>query len=51
VQDVLDVLRTQGDQLDLKYLRVWAANLGIDDLLQRALEERRFEPDKPRDDI
>lgn len=50
-QDVIDILRTQGDRLDSKYLRVWAANLGIDDLLQRALEEHRSEPDRPRDEI
>jgi hypothetical protein len=36
-QDILDILRAQGEQLDHHYLRQWAANLGVDDLLRRAL--------------
>ena len=36
-RDVLGVLRVQGDRLDLPYLRRWASELGVADLLQRAL--------------
>ncbi|NJL28358.1 MAG: hypothetical protein HC897_10955 [Thermoanaerobaculia bacterium] len=35
--DILGIVRTQGDRLDREYLREWAGNLGIDDLLERAL--------------
>lgn len=38
-RDVMDILRAQGCQLDMNYLRRWAANLDIDDLLQRALQQ------------
>lgn len=38
-RDVLGVLQVQGAQLDLAYLRRWAATLGIADLLERALSE------------
>jgi hypothetical protein len=37
--DVLGVLRTQGDALDVHYLEQWAADLGVKDLLDRALKE------------
>jgi hypothetical protein len=36
---VLGVIRVQGETLDLSYLRRWAAELGVSDLLGRALEE------------
>jgi len=36
-QDVLGVLKVQGDRLDLAYLRHWAASLGVSDLLKKAL--------------
>ncbi len=37
--DVLGVLRIQGAALDLEYLRRWAVSLGVDALLERAIEE------------
>ena len=35
--DILGVLKVQGNNLDLAYLQRWAANLKVADLLQRAL--------------
>lgn len=37
--DVLGVIKTQGDRLDLAYLYLWAGRKGIADLLKRALAE------------
>lgn len=37
--DVLGVLRVQGDALDREYLQKWAGDLGIVELLDRALSE------------
>ncbi|HWM90282.1 MAG TPA: nucleotidyl transferase AbiEii/AbiGii toxin family protein [Thermoanaerobaculia bacterium] len=37
--DILGVLKAQGERLDQEYLRYWAAELGVDDLLQRALAD------------
>lgn len=37
--DVLGVLGTSRTILDIEYLRVWAENLGVVDLLQRALKD------------
>jgi len=37
--DVLGVLKVQADALDYDYLRRWAIELGIADLLNRALED------------
>jgi hypothetical protein len=37
--DVLGVLRTQGENLDYDYLKLWAERLGVADLLDRALRE------------
>lgn len=37
--DVLGMVRIQGEQLDLEYLREWADRLGVLDLLERALKE------------
>ena len=38
-RDVLGVLKTQSGRLDLDYLRRWAAELSVADLLERALGE------------
>jgi len=38
-QDVLGVLKAQSGLLDLAYLRQWAAELGVGDLLERSLGE------------
>lgn len=37
--DILGILKVQGAVLDLGYLRRWAGNLGVADLLERALNE------------
>ena len=36
-RDILGLLRVSGETLDLIYLRRWAKDLGIEDLLERAL--------------
>jgi hypothetical protein len=36
-KDVLGVVAVQGDALDLAYLRRWAREIGVDDLLERVL--------------
>jgi len=36
---VQSVLKVQGEVLDRQYLRRWAAELGVSDLLERALGE------------
>lgn len=38
-RDVLGVLKTQGERLERDYLREWGGELGVFDLLQRALKE------------
>lgn len=38
-RDVLGVVKTQGGELDTAYLRRWAGELSVSDLLERALEE------------
>ena len=35
--DILGVLKVQGTHLDMNYLQKWAANLNVNDLLERAL--------------
>lgn len=38
--DVLGIVKEQGDRLDQTYMRRWAEDLGVSDLLERALEYR-----------
>jgi hypothetical protein len=38
-RDVQNILKVQGDRLDKAYLRKWADQLGVLDLLERALTE------------
>jgi hypothetical protein len=38
-RDILGVLKMKSDLLDLVYLRRWAKELGVEDLLERALQE------------
>lgn len=38
-QDVIGVIKVQGDRLDLGYLRQWANSLGVSDLLEKALNQ------------
>jgi hypothetical protein len=38
-RDILGVLKVQAGRLDLEYLRKWAANLSVADLLERALKD------------
>lgn len=42
-RDVLGVLRAQRDQLDLDYLKRWAAELGIEDLLDEAFADAELD--------
>jgi hypothetical protein len=37
--DVLGIIGTQGQHLDVDYLREWAGRLGVRDLLEKALDE------------
>lgn len=37
-RDALGIVEVRGHELDLEYLRHWASELGVADLLQRALE-------------
>ena len=38
-RDILGVLKTLSGELDLGYLRKWAADLQVSDLLERALKD------------
>ncbi len=38
-RDVLGALKVQAGALDLEYLHRWASELGVDDLLERALTQ------------
>jgi hypothetical protein len=37
--DISNVIRIQGERLDIEYLRNWASELNLSDLLEQALEE------------
>jgi hypothetical protein len=37
--DVQGVLKVQGDQLDMAYLNHWAKELGVSELLKKAIDE------------
>ena len=41
--DILGVLKVQKQTLDLEYLRHWAAEIGVADLLKRAFQEAGFQ--------
>ena len=43
-RDVLGVLKVQGDRLDRDYVRRMSVELGVTDLLERALEEAGWQP-------
>ncbi len=38
-QDVIGVIKIQGERLDSSYLNEWAKSLGVSDLLEKALEQ------------
>ena len=38
-RDILGILKTRAGELDIEYLKKWAMDLGVHDLLQRALNE------------
>jgi len=40
-KDIIGVIKVQGDLLDKNYLMKWAEELGVKDLLEKALEEGR----------
>ncbi len=42
-KDVVGVIRVQRERLDQGYLRVWSAQLALDDLLQRAFDDAGIE--------
>ena len=41
VRDVLSILKVQGQRLDIDYMRQWAKELGVPDLLEQAISEAR----------
>jgi len=44
-RDMIGVLKVQTDNLDRDFMRAWAKQLGVSDLLQRALDELSSPPD------
>lgn len=42
-RDILGLLRVSGETMDSAYLREWAAHHGVDDLLERAVEQSHHE--------
>jgi hypothetical protein len=45
-RDILGVLDLQSDRLDFEYLRKWAAQLSIQDLMQRAIQASQGKTDR-----
>ena len=41
-RDIMGVLKTRAGELDLEYLRKWAAELHVSDLLERALKKSSY---------
>jgi hypothetical protein len=41
-RDILGVLKTRAGELDLDYLRKWAVELKVHDLLERSLKETKL---------
>jgi hypothetical protein len=41
-RDVLGLIRISGDKMDAAYLRAWATHHGVDDLLERAMNQSRI---------
>jgi hypothetical protein len=39
--DIVGVIKTQGERLDMAYLRLWSTRKGIADLVERILAETR----------
>lgn len=44
--DILGVLKVQGNSLDFAYLRHWAKELGVTGQLARALDDAGLAPDE-----
>jgi hypothetical protein len=42
--DIIGVLEVRSDELDYDYLEVWAAELGVSDLLKKSFAETNFTP-------
>ncbi len=40
-QDILGVLKVQAESVDFKYMKKWSRELGVDQLLQRAISESK----------
>lgn len=40
-RDVLGIVKTQSERLDLAYLREWAVQLGVADLLEKAMDQAK----------
>ena len=40
-QDILGVLRVQGESIDMQYMNTWSRKLGVEELLQRAVSESK----------
>lgn len=45
-RDITGVMSLQGNRLDFEYLQKWAIKLGIQDLMQKAIQENSHEQEK-----